>query len=69
MADAVSDIWLDVCNVRYHPGDISLSRNDLKRSLEFTSEYFRDREWRSILVHEPVVGERFYRLCQYLDDA
>jgi len=61
--------WLDVCNVRYRPGDIGLSRNDLKRSLEFASEYFRDREPRSILVHEPVVGERFDRLWQYLEDA
>ena len=61
--------WLDVCNVRYRPGDIGLSRNDLKRSLEFASEYFRDREPRSILVHEPVVGERFDRIWQYLEDA
>ena len=61
--------WLAVCNVRSRPGDIGLSRNDLKRSLEFASEYFRDREPRSILVHEPVVGERFDRLWQYLEDA
>ena len=61
--------WLDACNVRYRPGDIGLSHNDLKRSLELASKHFRDREPWSILVHEPVVGERFDRLWEYFEDA
>ena len=59
--------WLDACRVRFRPEQIGLNYDELKRSLEFATEYFRTRERDSVLVTEPVVGNRFDRMWEDIE--
>lgn len=54
------------CKVRIRPSEIGLSREELKKGLEFTPQFMAQRDIDSILRHKPIVGERFDELWSYL---
>ena len=64
---------LDTCKVRWRPGEIGISRDELRIGLEFAPGFMLDPENRrdvnSILRNDPLVGARFDALWAYLDSA
>lgn len=64
--------WLDTCKVRWHPGDMGVSREELRRALEFVPEFMADSsrgfDLQSILRTEPIDGERFSALWEFLSE-
>ncbi len=63
---------LDTCLVRYRPSEIGISRDQLKRGLAYVPDYMvdpiRKHQTASVLRDEPVVGERFNELWEFLED-
>ena len=68
--DTLADA-LDACLVRRRPTAVGISREELARALEYAPQYMSDeanqRNVRSILRFEPIVGPRFDDLWQYLE--
>ena len=64
---------MDTCRVRWRPRDMDLSRDALSKALAFCPEYFSDtsrgRDAPSALRSDPIVGETFERLWQFLHDT
>lgn len=64
---------LDACRVRRRPSQMGISREELRRGLEFAPRYMSDaasgRDVNSIMRHEPVVGARFGSLWEFLEGA
>lgn len=64
---------LDVCKVRRRPSDMGLAREELRKGLELAPKYMADKEngrdVNSIMRHEPVVGDRFDALWDFLESA
>jgi glycerol dehydrogenase-like iron-containing ADH family enzyme len=58
---------LDACKVRFRPSEMGLSRNELKRGLEFVPSYLVDAKSDSILRHRPITGNRLAALWAYLE--
>jgi glycerol dehydrogenase-like iron-containing ADH family enzyme len=58
---------LDRCQVRRRPTQMGLSREALRKGLEFAPGYMEGGEVDSILRHDPVVGERFAALWAFLE--
>ena len=65
--------WLDTCRVRWRPGDMDVSREELRRALEhapvFMSDTSRGNDVNSILRHEPLTGASFDALWAFLKQA
>jgi glycerol-1-phosphate dehydrogenase [NAD(P)+] len=65
--------WLDTCMVRWRPRDIDVSREELRRALEyapaFMSDGSRGNDVNSILRHEPLTGASFDALWAFLQAA
>ena len=63
--------WLDRCKVRHEPGEMGVSHDELLKGLEFCPTYFQDEEsgldLDSIMRRDPVVGDRFESLWQFLN--
>lgn len=63
--------WLDTCKVRWCPGDMGVSREELRKALEYIPEFMADSsrgfDVQSILRTEPVTGERFGALWEFLE--
>ena len=58
---------LDECKVRYRPLEMELSREELRKGLEFIPRYMIEEESDSILRHRPIAGRRFDELWAYLE--
>ena len=65
--------WLDTCKVRWRPGDMGVSREELRKALEhapaFMSDASRGNDVKSILRSEPIAGARFDALWSFLQAA
>ena len=65
--------WLDVCKVRWRPGEIGISRDGLHKSPEFAPTYMsdaaRENDMPSSLRTEPITGARFDALWEFLEKA
>ena len=63
--------WLDRCKVRRRPEEMGISHDELLSALEFCPTYFKDKEsgldLDSIMGRDPVGGERFESLWQFLN--
>ncbi len=59
---------LDRCQVRRRPGEIGLEREQLRKGLEFVPEFLEARNGDSVLRREPVVGERFDEVWDFLEN-
>ena len=63
--------WLDRCRVRRRPTEMGVSRDELHRALQFCPEYFGDEasglDLDSIMRRDPVTGDRFERLWEFLN--
>ena len=63
--------WLDACKVRWRPSDMGVSREELCKALEYIPEFMADSSRgvhvQSILRTEPVTGERFGALWEFLE--
>ena len=64
---------LDKCLVRYRPSQMDISRDALRRVLEYVPEYMADpirgKGTSSILRHEPIVGAKFDELWEFLEES
>ena len=64
---------LDTCRVRWRPGDMGVSRDELKKGLELAPAFMSDtlggRKVDSILRNDPIVGARLDALWGYLQSA
>ncbi len=62
---------LDTCHVRWRPADMGMSKDELAKALAECPSYMGDasrgRDTKSVLRLEPVVGERFEELWDYLE--
>ena len=62
---------LDACKVRRRPTEMDISREELRRTLEFAPRYMGDKESgrdvNSIMRHEPVQGAKFDALWEFLE--
>ena len=58
---------LEQCRVRFRPTDIGLTRDEFRQICEDAAPYLRGRGVDTIIVKEPVVGERFDALWEYLE--
>ena len=65
--------WLDACRVRVRPREIGVTREELRKALEFAPSFMSDvtngRDVDSVLRHEPLVGERLDALWQFLESV
>ena len=65
--------WLDLCKVRWRPREIGVSREELRKSLEYASTYMsdatRENDIASVLRAEPIAGGRFKALWEFLEKA
>ena len=63
---------LETCGVRWRPGDMDMSKEELANALAACPGYMGDasrgRDLPSVLRLEPVVGEKFESLWQFLSD-
>ncbi|MCY4529482.1 MAG: iron-containing alcohol dehydrogenase [Chloroflexi bacterium] len=61
---------LEMCGVRWRPSDMDMSKDELAKALAACPGYMGDasrgRDLPSVLRLEPVVGERFERLWEFL---
>ena len=60
---------LDRSQVRRRPTQMGVSRDRLRRGLEFVPEYMEEQGTDSILRHEPITGTRFDELWEFLESA
>jgi len=58
---------IDACKVRRRPSEIGIDKEELRRALAFVPEYFADRKIDSVLRREPVIGERFDALWEWVE--
>ena len=58
---------LDRCQVQRRPTRMGLSRDELRRGLEYVPGYMEKQGTDSILRHEPIVGSRFDELWEFLE--
>ena len=58
---------LDRCQVRRRPSDIGLGREELKKGLEYAPKFMVARGVDSVLRHEPVTGNRFDEVWEFLE--
>lgn len=62
-----------MCKVRWRPGEIGESRDELRKSLEFAptcmSDATRQNDMPSSLRTEPITGARFDALWEFLEKA
>ena len=62
---------LETCGVRWRPTDMGMSKDELSKALAACPGYMGDasrgRDVQSVLRLEPVVGERFERLWDFLE--
>ena len=65
--------WLDVCRVRRRPGEMGLSKAELRLGLELAPAYISARAASgatpSILSREPIIGKRLDELWDFLETA
>ena len=65
--------WLDRCKVRWRPKEIGVSREELRKALEYVPTYLSDatrgNDIHSILRSEPITGARFNALWEFLEKA
>jgi glycerol dehydrogenase-like iron-containing ADH family enzyme len=65
--------WLDSCKVRWRPSQIGVSREELRKALEYVPTYLSDatrgNDISSILRSEPITGSRFNALWEFLEKA
>lgn len=61
--------WMRRCLVRFRPADIGLERLELQRALELAPDFMRARNMDTVLAREPVTGQRFRRLWEFLERA
>ena len=63
---------LETCGVRWRPSDMGMSKDELAKALAACPGYMGDasrgRDLQSVLRFEPLVGEKFERLWQFLSD-
>ena len=61
---------LDACKVRWRPTEIGVSREELRKGLEFAPTFLSDkangRDVPSVLRHKPLVGATFEALWEFL---
>ena len=55
------------CRVRLRPSEMGLSREELKKGLEFAPQFMAERDTDSIVRHKPIIGERFNELWGFLE--
>ena len=58
---------LEKCRVRFRPTEIGITRDEFRQILVDSAPYLEGRAMDTILVKEPVVGERFDALWDYLE--
>lgn len=62
---------LDICKVRHRPSEMGISKEELRKGLEFAPIYMSDqkngRDTQSILRLNPITGTRFDDLWVYLE--
>lgn len=65
--------WLDTCKVRWRPGEMGVSRQELRKALEYVPTFMADSargsDVQSILRTEPITGVRFEALWQFLETS
>ena len=59
--------WLDMCKVRHRPRQIGLNREELRKGLEAAPESFAERDIKSILRYDPIIGKKFDALWEFLE--
>ena len=64
--------WLDSCKVRHRPSEIGVSRGELLRAVEYAPAFLSDvssgRDVRSLLRTNPITGDRFDALWEFLHE-
>ena len=58
---------LERCLVRFRPTDIGITRDEFRQILVDAVPYLKERGVDTVIVKEPVVGERFDALWDYLE--
>ena len=58
---------LERCRVRFRPTDIGITRDEFRQILVDAVPYLKERGIDTVVVKEPVVGERFDALWDYLE--
>lgn len=58
--------WMDRCRVRYGPGEMGISKDELRSALAFAPEFMASRKIDTVLALEPVTGPRFESLWRFL---
>ena len=58
---------LERCRVRFRPTDIGITRDEFRQILEDSGPYLEGRGMDSIVAREPLVGERFEAIWDYLE--
>ena len=60
---------LERSRVRFRPAEIGLTRDEFRRILEDVVPYLENGGVKSVVASEPVVGERFDALWEYLEGS
>lgn len=64
---------LDRCRVRRRPSQLGVEREELRRGLAYLQDYLAQRpnnpEYNSILREEPIAGQQFDQLWEFLETA
>ena len=58
---------LEQCRVRFRPTDIGLTRAEFCQIIEDVVPYLKERGMDTVVAREPIVGERFEALWDYLE--
>ena len=53
--------------MRFRPTDIGITRDEFRQIMDDAAPYLKERGVDTVLVKEPVVGERFDALWDYLE--
>jgi glycerol-1-phosphate dehydrogenase [NAD(P)+] len=59
--------WLDGCKVRYRPADAGISKDEFRAVMAEAVPFFTRFGVETVLVREPVVGDRFDALWRVLE--
>ena len=60
---------LDACQVRFRPGQMGLSRQALRRGMDYMPQYMAEGDVDTILRHQPVAKARFDALWTFLEES
>ena len=59
--------WLDRCKARRRPTEMGLSRDEVRKGLEFAPGYMKEKNINTILLHKPVTATQFEKLWDFLE--